>query len=222
LSHLRIQADDARVADPMLDEADEPVLAHGVEEPGNIGVQNVVHLSAVDPDMERVQRIVLAAARAESIAEPEEFLLVDRIQQRSSGPLDGAGSWATDPDAKVLQDAMDLENVTVLTSSKKHFRNGSMARSLKPSWTRSPYQAALEEQKRDRLPVDWAITTGNQGIALMLLAQRLGDANRARLAVQQIEIASVTMRDHGNAALAADYNRQALKAQAVLRQLSMR
>ena len=84
------------------------------------------------------------------------------------------------------------------------------------------YQAALEERRRDRLPVDWAMTTGNQGIALMLLAQRLGDANRARLAVQQIEIASVTMRDHGNAALAAEYIRQALKAQAVLRQLSMR
>ena len=82
------QADDARVADPMLDEADETVLAYRVEEPGNIGVHNVVHLSAVDPDMERVQRIVLAAARAESIAEPEEFLLVDRIQQRSGGPLD--------------------------------------------------------------------------------------------------------------------------------------
>jgi excisionase family DNA binding protein len=84
------------------------------------------------------------------------------------------------------------------------------------------YQAAPEERKRDRLPVDWAITTGNQGIALMLLAQRLGDANRARLAVQQIEIAFVTMRDHGNAVLATDYNKQALKAQAVLRQLSMR
>ena len=28
--------------------------------------------------------------------------------------------WATDPDAKVLQDAMDMENVTVLTSSKKN------------------------------------------------------------------------------------------------------
>jgi hypothetical protein len=82
------QTDDARVADPVLDEADEPVLAYCVEEPGNIGVQNVVHLSAVDPDMERVQRIVLAAARAEPIAEPEEFLLVDRIQQRSGGPLD--------------------------------------------------------------------------------------------------------------------------------------
>ena len=66
------------------------------------------------------------------------------------------------------------------------------------------------------------LSSGMQGIALMLLAQRLGDANRARLAVQQIEVASVTMRDHGNAALASDYNRQAFKAQAVLRQLSMR
>jgi uncharacterized caspase-like protein len=32
----------------------------------------------------------------------------------------GAQGWATDPNAKVLQDAMDLENVTVLTSSKKN------------------------------------------------------------------------------------------------------
>ena len=31
----------------------------------------------------------------------------------------GAGGWATDPNAKVLQDAMDFENVTVLTSSKR-------------------------------------------------------------------------------------------------------
>ena len=32
----------------------------------------------------------------------------------------GAGGWVTTPDAKALQDAMDLENVTVLTSSKKN------------------------------------------------------------------------------------------------------
>src|SRR6266478_9734092 len=51
LSPFIDQADDARVADPVLDDADEPVLAHRIEEPGNIGVQNVVHLSAVNPDM---------------------------------------------------------------------------------------------------------------------------------------------------------------------------
>jgi WD40 repeat protein len=32
----------------------------------------------------------------------------------------GAQEWAKDPDAKVLQDAMDLENVTVLTSSRRN------------------------------------------------------------------------------------------------------
>jgi hypothetical protein len=32
----------------------------------------------------------------------------------------GAQGWAKDPDAKVLEDTMDLENVTVLTSSKKN------------------------------------------------------------------------------------------------------
>jgi WD40 repeat protein len=32
----------------------------------------------------------------------------------------GAQGWAKDPDARVLQDAMDLENVTVLSSSKKN------------------------------------------------------------------------------------------------------
>jgi hypothetical protein len=47
----------------------------------------------------------------------------------------GAQAWAKDPDAKVLQDAMDLENVTVLTSSKKNelseelpeWKHGAMA-----------------------------------------------------------------------------------------------
>jgi WD40 repeat protein len=44
------------------------------------------------------------------------LLLIDACH---SGAV-GAQSWATDPDAKALQDVMDLENVTVLTSSKKN------------------------------------------------------------------------------------------------------
>jgi WD40 repeat protein len=47
----------------------------------------------------------------------------------------GAQDWAKDPDVKVLQDAMDLENVTVLTSSKRNelseelpqWRHGALA-----------------------------------------------------------------------------------------------
>ena len=41
------------------------------------------------------------------------------------------------------------------------------------------------------------------GIALMLLAERLGDATKAESAVQQIEVALVTMRDGGYASAAA-------------------
>ena len=40
------------------------------------------------------------------------------------------------------------------------------------------YGAALEEMTRDRVPLQWATSTGNQGMALMLLAERLGDATR--------------------------------------------
>jgi hypothetical protein len=57
------------------------------------------------------------------------------------------------------------------------------------------YRAALKERSRDRVPLDWAMSTGNQSVALMLIAERLGDATRAQTAVQQIEVAFVTMRD---------------------------
>jgi len=46
-------------------EADEPVFAHLVEERPDVGVQYEVHLPAVDPDTERVKRIVRAAPRPE-------------------------------------------------------------------------------------------------------------------------------------------------------------
>ena len=84
------------------------------------------------------------------------------------------------------------------------------------------YRAALDEQTRDRVPLDWAISTGNQGFVLMLLAERLGDATKARSAVQQIEAAFVTMRDGGNAPAAAYYEAQLPKAQVLLDRLTSR
>jgi hypothetical protein len=72
----------------MLHEADEPVLAQLVEERSDIGVQYVVHLPAFDPNTKCVKRIVRAAPRPESVTEPEEVFLVDRIQQCSRRPLD--------------------------------------------------------------------------------------------------------------------------------------
>jgi uncharacterized caspase-like protein len=59
---------------------------------------------------------VLAEKVQALAAHGKVLLLLDACH---SGAV-GAGGWATDPDAKVLQNAMDLENVTVLTSSKKN------------------------------------------------------------------------------------------------------
>jgi site-specific DNA recombinase len=82
------QADDAPVADPMLHEPYEPFLVHRVEERLDVGVQYEAHLLAVDPDAERIQRIVRAASWSESVRDAEEVFLVDRVQQRDHRPLD--------------------------------------------------------------------------------------------------------------------------------------
>jgi hypothetical protein len=72
----------------VVQEADEPSLVDRIKESRDIGVQYVVHLRAVDPDIQGVQRIVLTALGSESVREPEEFLLVDRVQHGDRGSLD--------------------------------------------------------------------------------------------------------------------------------------
>jgi len=72
----------------MLHEPDEPFLVHRVEERLDVGVQYPAHLLAVDPDTERIQRIVRAASRPEPVRDSEEVFLVDRVQQRDHRPLD--------------------------------------------------------------------------------------------------------------------------------------
>src|ERR1700675_790237 len=72
----------------MLQETDEPALADRIEEAADVGVQYPVHLRAADPNDECVQRVVLAAHRPEPIREPEEVLLVDRVEHREHCPLD--------------------------------------------------------------------------------------------------------------------------------------
>ena len=84
------------------------------------------------------------------------------------------------------------------------------------------YRDALRERTRDRVPLQWGRSIGSQGVTLMLLAERLDDAARARSAVQQIEVASVTMRDGGNAFAAAYYEKQLPKARALLDRLTSR
>jgi hypothetical protein len=82
------QPDDAPVADPMLQEPDQPFLVDLVEERSDVGVQYEAHLLAVDPDAERIQRVMRAAPRPESVRHSEEVFLIDRVQQRDHCPLD--------------------------------------------------------------------------------------------------------------------------------------
>src|SRR6516164_8734197 len=71
-----------------LQKADQPFLADLVKEGPDIGVQYPAHLLAVDPNTERIHRIMRAAPRPEPVREPEEVFLVDRVQQRGHRPLD--------------------------------------------------------------------------------------------------------------------------------------
>jgi hypothetical protein len=73
----------------------------------------------------------------------------------------------------------------------------------------------LQEGTRERVPLDWAMTTGNHGVALMLLAERRHDAKIAKLAVRQIEAAFTASRDGGHAPSAAYYEAQLPKAHAI-------
>jgi hypothetical protein len=52
----------------------------------------------------------------------------------------------------------------------------------------SAFREALQENTRERVPLEWAKVTGNQGDAL-LLAEWRGDVEMAQLAVRQIEAA---------------------------------
>ena len=87
-SHFGDQADDAPVADPMLHKAGQPFLTDLVEERPDVGVQYPAHLSAIDPDTKRIQRVVRATSGPEPVRDSEEVLLVDRVQQCDHRPLD--------------------------------------------------------------------------------------------------------------------------------------
>ncbi len=86
----------------------------------------------------------------------------------------------------------------------------------------SAYCDALQENTRARVPLEWAKGTGNQGVALMLLAERRGDGEMAKLVVQQIEAAFTTSRDGGDAPSAAYYEAQLPKARALAQKLAKR
>ena len=81
------------------------------------------------------------------------------------------------------------------------------------------YREALKEHTRERYPLDWAGTLGNEALALMLLAERRQDAAMAAAALSQINKAVETMRNGGNAPSAAFYEQQLPRARALVARL---
>jgi hypothetical protein len=79
------------------------------------------------------------------------------------------------------------------------------------------FRAALAVQTRDRVPLDWAVTWGNMGAALTLLADRTDDLPLARQALQQLEAAEAVLRDGGHQTWPAD---RIPRAQAVIARLA--
>ena len=81
------------------------------------------------------------------------------------------------------------------------------------------YREALKVRTRERVPLDWARTLGNQGVALMRIAELRGDVTMAETAFRQINMAFETMRDGGHARDAALYDKQLTRARATLARL---
>jgi hypothetical protein len=84
---------------------------------------------------------------------------------------------------------------------------------------RAAFREALKEITRERVPLGWADSSGNEGVALMFLAERQGDAGMAETALNQINEAFETMRDSGNALRAAYFEGQLPGARAIIAKL---
>ena len=74
------QADDALVADPVFDEANQPFLTDRPEEVLDVGVCDPVHLPLVDRDVQGIQCIVRSSSGPEPVGETAEVAFIDGIE----------------------------------------------------------------------------------------------------------------------------------------------
>ena len=75
--------------------------------------------------------------------------------------------------------------------------------------------AALEERKRERVPLDWAASFGECGVALMVIAEHANDANVADIAVRHIETAYEAAQLGGDAYLSAKLRSHLAEAEVI-------
>jgi hypothetical protein len=81
------------------------------------------------------------------------------------------------------------------------------------------YRATLEERTRERVPLNWAISHGSEGVALMQIAERRGDLSAARAALNRIEAAMNTSREGGHKPFADRYAWWLNQGEAIIRRL---
>jgi hypothetical protein len=77
------------------------------------------------------------------------------------------------------------------------------------------FRAALEERTREQVPLAWARSLGNEGVALKLIADRSIDLVVAETAVRQIETAYETLRSGGQEQWSTEMETQLTKARAI-------
>ena len=63
-------------------------MVEGIEESSDVCVQHIAHLLPLERYRQRIQRLMLAAARSESLREAPKVLLVNLMEDGDDGMLD--------------------------------------------------------------------------------------------------------------------------------------
>src|SRR5712692_2797445 len=79
---------DASVRNPMLNELHQPFVGKTVEKAANVHIEHPVHFLRQQSGVERVQRIMLASPRPESVRETQKVGFVDSVQHLDGRALD--------------------------------------------------------------------------------------------------------------------------------------
>src|SRR5215472_15558295 len=94
------QAHDAPVSYAVLDKLHQPSVIESVIKLTDVGIEHPVHFSRSDPNRQRIQRLVRAALRSETVGKFQEVLFIDSVQHLDRGTLDdlvfqrGNAEWA--------------------------------------------------------------------------------------------------------------------------------
>ena len=76
---------------------EQPFVVKMIEKSPNVRVQHPVHLLPRDPDRQRIQRLMLAAPRPETIRESQKVLFVNLVEDGDHGLLNNLVLQRRDP-----------------------------------------------------------------------------------------------------------------------------